>query len=50
MAKLLSAARKAKEVLSTNSEAGVHVITLLHGQDYATTVNPTTRPHQMTCD
>lgn len=38
MAKLLAAARKAKEVLSTNTEAAVHVNTLYAGQDYDTTV------------
>eukprot|EP00873_Tetraselmis_striata_P043044 jgi/Tetstr1/463308/TSEL_008232.t1 len=38
MAKLLAAARKAKEVLSTNADAAVHINTLLGGLDYDTTV------------
>ncbi len=39
MLKLLVAARKAKEVLSTNTQARVQVNSLLEGQDFVFTVS-----------
>jgi len=39
MVKLMAAARKAKEVLSTNNEARVHINTLFKGHDFSTVVD-----------